>query len=154
MGFMGTIINWIVVLIVFSIVSKWKVWIWRLYQRIFDILDWWIFCKCKLQVIRQQGVNFLLMGSSLFQVMSVIGYCLIPLSLLGLIVSILNQVLPIWVKMIIILLALCWSTVSCLIVMRDLVSEERKWLCAYPISLFYIFLGWYAIVAWCDFLSI
>jgi hypothetical protein len=55
--------------------------------------------------------------------MSVIGYCLIPLSLFGLLISILNNVLPVWVKLIIIILALAWSTVSCLIVMRDLVSD-------------------------------
>jgi hypothetical protein len=79
--------------------------------------------------------------------MSVIGYCLIPLSVFGLLVSVLNQVLPIWAKLIIIIFALAWSTVSCVLVMRDLVSEQKKWLCAYPISLFYIFLGWYAIVA-------
>lgn len=83
----------------------------------------------------------------MFQSLSVIGYCLIPLSIFGLLVSILSSVLPVAVKLIIILLALAWSTVSCVIVMRDLVSDDRKWLCVYPITLFYIFLGWYAIVA-------
>ena len=55
--------------------------------------------------------------------MSVIGYCLIPLSIFGLLVSILNNILPAWVKLIIIILALAWSTVSCVLVMRDLVSD-------------------------------
>lgn len=120
----------------------------RLHQRVPDLLDRWVLCQSQLQAPRQQGVPFILITCrSLFQAMSVIGYCLIPLSLFGLLISILSNVLPGWVKLIIILLALAWSTVSCLIVMRDLVSEERKWLCAYPILLFYIFLGWYAIVA-------
>jgi hypothetical protein len=34
-----------------------------------------------------------------------------------------------------------------MLIMRDLVSQERKWLCTYPIFLFYIFHAWYSIVA-------
>lgn len=79
--------------------------------------------------------------------MSAVGYCLIPLALIGFIVSVLPSSVPIWVKLPLILIALCWSTVSCLLVMRDLVNEQRKWLSAYPVFLFYIFMAWYAIVA-------
>lgn len=77
--------------------------------------------------------------------MSIVGYCMFPLAILGFIVSL----LPIHaiIKLPIIIVALMWSTVSCLLVMRDLVSEERKWLCGYPVFLFYVFMAWYVIVA-------
>ena len=79
--------------------------------------------------------------------MSAVGYCLFPLAILGFIVSLLPNVTPVWVKLPIIIIALLWSTISCLIVMRDLVNDDKKWLCAYPVFLFYVFMAWYAIVA-------
>jgi hypothetical protein len=79
--------------------------------------------------------------------MSAVGYCLFPLAIIGFIVSPLQSVIPIWIKLPIIIIALFWSTISCLIVMRDLVNEDKKWLCAYPVFLFYVFMAWYAIVA-------
>lgn len=84
--------------------------------------------------------------SSLFQSMSAVGYCLFPLSIIGFIVSLLP--LHAIIKLPIIIIALLWSTVSCLLVMRDLVQEEKKFLCGYPVFLFYVFMAWYAVVAW------
>ncbi len=72
---------------------------------------------------------------------------MIPLAAIGFLVAVLPKSTPAVVRLLLILLGLGWSTISCLIVMRDLVSETRKYLCAYPILLFYIFLSWYAIVA-------
>ena len=80
--------------------------------------------------------------------MSAVGYCLFPLSVLGFIISLLPVTVPAFVKLILIIIALLWSTVSCLLVMRDLVEDEKKWLCGYPIFLFYVFMAWYSIVAW------
>lgn len=77
--------------------------------------------------------------------MSAVGYCLFPLSIIGFIVSLLP--LPTFVSLPIIIIALLWSTVSCLLVMRDLVKEEKKFLCGYPVFLFYVFMAWYAVVA-------
>lgn len=72
---------------------------------------------------------------------------MLPLTLLGFIVALIPGSVPVFVRLLLILLGLIWSTVSCLMVMRDLVSESRRFLCVYPILLFYIFLAWYAIVA-------
>ena len=83
---------------------------------------------------------------SLFQTMSSVGYCMVPLTVFGFIVSVLPDGVPIGVKLALIIISLLWSTVSCLIVMRGLVAEEKKWLCAYPVFLFYVFMAWYAIV--------
>lgn len=72
---------------------------------------------------------------------------MLPLTLLGFVVALMPRSAPALVKLLLVLAGLVWSTVSCLTVMRDLVSETRKYLCAYPILLFYVFLAWYAIVA-------
>jgi hypothetical protein len=72
---------------------------------------------------------------------------MLPLAIMGLIAAVIPRSAPGVVNLVIVLVGLVWSTVSCLIVMRDLVSETRKFLCGYPVLLFYIFLGWYAIVA-------
>lgn len=71
---------------------------------------------------------------------------MVPLAFFGFIVSVLPSGVPVAVKIPIIVIALLWSTVSCLIVMRGLVAEEKKWLCVYPVFLFYIFMAWYSIV--------
>lgn len=55
--------------------------------------------------------------------MSAVGYCLFPLAVIGFLVSLLPSGAPIWLKLPLIIIALMWSTISCLIVMRDLVNE-------------------------------
>lgn len=72
---------------------------------------------------------------------------MLPLAAVGFLIAIFPKSTPLFIRLVLILLALVWSAVSCLLVMRDLVSETKKYLCAYPILLFYIFLSWYAIVA-------
>lgn len=72
---------------------------------------------------------------------------MLPLALFGFVVSLMPNGVPGFVKLLLILVGLLWSVVSCVIVIRDLVSETKKFLCVYPILLFYVFLAWYAIVA-------
>lgn len=100
----------------------------------------------QLQIAGKQRVQISI-KRSIFQSISVIGYCMLPLTLLGFIVSLISGKAPSFVCLILVLLGLVWSVVSCVIVMRDLVSQRKKYLCVYPILLFYIFLAWYAIVA-------
>lgn len=71
---------------------------------------------------------------------------MVPLAIFGFIVSVLPKAVPTPIKIAIIIISLLWSTVSCLIVMKGLVAEEKKWLCSYPVFLLYIFMAWYAIV--------
>lgn len=47
---------------------------------------------------------------------------MLPLAGIGFLVAILPKSTPLFLRMFLILLALVWSTVSCLLVMRDLVS--------------------------------
>ena len=119
----------------------------QLYKRVYDLLGWIILCEYKLSTFGKQRVKNNL-NRSIFQSISVIGYCMIPLALIGF----LNALLPSsphgFVRLILVTFALLWSSISCIIVMKDLVSETKKFLCGYPIFLFYIFLSWYAIVAW------
>ena len=118
----------------------------QLFERVSHILDWIVLSCSKLQIARKQRVQ-MPVQSSIFQSISVIGYCMLPLTLLGFIVSLISGKAPAVVKLILVLIGFAWSSVACVIVMRDLVSQSKKYLCSYPILLFYIFLGWYAIVA-------
>lgn len=72
---------------------------------------------------------------------------MIPIALIGLLIAVIPMSNLIVVKLILIILALAWSTISCMLIMRDFVDESKKFLCAYPVLLFYIFLSWYAIVS-------
>jgi ABC-type transport system involved in cytochrome c biogenesis permease subunit len=72
---------------------------------------------------------------------------MIPIALIGLIIAVIPNSTPAAVKLVLIILALAWSTISCMLIMRDFVDESKKILCAYPVLLFYIFLSWYAIVS-------
>jgi len=70
-----------------------------------------------------------------------------PIAIMGLLIAIIPNSTPALVKIALILIGLAWSIVSCVIVISSLVSDTKKYLCAYPILLFYIFLSWYAIVS-------
>ena len=72
---------------------------------------------------------------------------MIPLVLIALLTSLMHSILNGLIKFILLMLGLSWATVACMLVMRDLGNEEKKWLYVYPIFLFYLFLGWYATVA-------
>ena len=106
---------------------------------------WWVWIA---DYLVPKGMKLDKYFRSLLQYLSAVGYCVFPLAIIGFLVSVLHSVLPSFVKIIILIVALLWSIVSCLIVMRDIVAEEKKWLCAYPIFLFYLFMAWYAIVVW------
>lgn len=72
---------------------------------------------------------------------------MLPIALMGLLIAIIPNSTPALVKIGLILIGLAWSMVSCVIVLSSIVSETKKYLCAYPILLFYIFLSWYAIIS-------
>ena len=55
--------------------------------------------------------------------MSTVGYCLVPLAITGLFTSLLHWVLPIALKLVLNIVALSWSSMSCMLIMRDLVSQ-------------------------------
>jgi hypothetical protein len=64
-----------------------------------------------------------------------------------------HNVMWLWLKLLIIVIALCWSTIgkgssnlACIIVNSELIDPDKKWLLGYPIFLFYVFLAWYSIV--------
>lgn len=78
---------------------------------------------------------------------STIGYSMIPLVMIGFVTSLMHAILNGIIKFIFLTLGLSWSTVACMLVMRDFGNESKKWLYIYPIFLFYSFLGWYATVA-------
>jgi len=93
-------------------------------------------------------VNALLLGGkiSFFQSVCVLGYCVFPINLAAVALS----VIGIWIKswelgVIICGLALFWSTTSSVGFMKALVPEEKKLLATYPVILFYFSLSWFVV---------
>lgn len=89
---------------------------WWLHQYLLDFLAWWRTCQYQLPSLRQQEVHSYL-SRSLLQTVSVVGYCAVPLAVGGFLVALMNTVLPIWIRLPLILIALGWSSVSCVLVM-------------------------------------
>lgn len=104
------------------------------------------------------GFYYTYLYRSFFQSVCVLGYCVAPINIGALIVAILHNLLPFIVKLVLVLGCFGWSTfcnyyVSIFIIasigfMSSLVSEQKKVLAVYPVFLFYLFLAWFALVAW------
>lgn len=47
---------------------------------------------------------------------------MIPIALIALIIAVIPSSTPVAVRLVLIILALAWSTISCMLIMRDLVS--------------------------------
>ncbi|OII78177.1 YIP1 domain-containing protein [Cryptosporidium andersoni] len=91
-------------------------------------------------------LNSILLGSkcSFFAILSLLGYCLLPFS----IISVISLVIPFTLTTIILtIIALLhtYNTISNL--MRNIIPEDRQFLVLYPISLLYITIGYLVIVS-------
>jgi len=87
--------------------------------------------------------NALLLGGqiSFFQSVCVLGYCIFPLDL----AAIVCHFIPIQVsflRIIILTVALHWSTGASVAFMSELIPEDRKALAVYPVWLFYVAIAW------------
>ena len=94
-------------------------------------------------VILYLNANFLGVKSSIFQMFCLLGYCLFPLNLSSIFVTIfkLNQVL----KFIIVAITALWSIYSSSDFLRTLTNEDQKYLVLYPCILFYLYISWFII---------
>ena len=83
---------------------------------------------------------------SFLQSVCVLGYCIFPINLAAIAITLLKSILDIFiVKIIIAGAAFCWSSYSSLGFMASLVSEDKKELANYPIFLFYMFLSFFCL---------
>lgn len=90
-------------------------------------------------------MNALLLGGkvSFFQSVSIMGYCIFPMDLVALLVSLAG--IPGPFKEILVAAGTAWSTYASLGFIGQLVPDDRKALALYPVLLFYLFLSWFII---------
>eukprot|EP00826_Nyctotherus_ovalis_P052117 TRINITY_DN656_c0_g1_i10.p3 TRINITY_DN656_c0_g1~~TRINITY_DN656_c0_g1_i10.p3 ORF type:complete len:132 (-),score=11.09 TRINITY_DN656_c0_g1_i10:55-450(-) len=85
-------------------------------------------------------------GSSFFQSVCVLGYCLCPLTISALIVKLFLSSLHVLIQFLVALLGFGWSTYSSYGFISDMVQADRKALAVYPLCLFYLFLALFIIL--------
>ena len=92
-------------------------------------------------VILYLNANFLGVKASIFQILCLLGYCLFPLNLSAIIVTIfnLNDIL----KLILVMSTLCWSVYSSSDYLRVISNQEQRYLVLYPCILFYLYISWF-----------
>ena len=90
-------------------------------------------------VILYLNANFLGVKASIFQILCLLGYCLFPLNLSAIIVTIfnLNDIL----KLILVMSTLCWSVYSSSDYLRVISNQEQRYLVLYPCILFYLYIS-------------
>lgn len=92
-------------------------------------------------------VSAQLLGSqvSFFQSVCLLGYCVFPLTAAALLSSLLSF-LPAFIELVLAAVGFSWSVAASLKFVTHLVPENKRILAAYPIFLFFLFLGWFIVV--------
>ena len=92
-------------------------------------------------VILYLNANFLGVKTSIFQMFCLLGYCLFPLNLCAIIITIINfnDIL----RLIIVMLFLFWSIYSSSDYLKAISSQGQRYLVLYPCILFYLYISWF-----------
>ena len=94
-------------------------------------------------VILYLNANFLGVKSSIFQMFCLLGYCLFPLNLSAIFVTIfkLNAIL----RLIIVGATCFWSIYSSSDFLSTITNQDQRYLVLYPCILFYLYISWFII---------
>lgn len=86
-------------------------------------------------------VNAQLLGGkiSFFQSVCVLGYCICPLNLAAITVTLWANIV---FRLIVVGVAFVWSTRASVVFMGQMVAEQRRLLAVYPVCLFYLVVAW------------
>lgn len=89
------------------------------------------------------NANFLGVKSSIFQIFCLLGYCLFPLNLSAIIVTIIkfNDV----IKFIIVGITCLWSIYTSGDFLKSITYPDQRYLVLYPCCLFYLYISWFII---------
>ena len=92
-------------------------------------------------VILFLNANFLGVKTSIFQMLCLLGYCLFPLNLAAIIVTLFNfnDIL----RLIIVILNLFWSIYSSSDYLKIMINQDQRYLVLYPFILFYLYISWF-----------
>lgn len=92
-------------------------------------------------VVLYLNANFLGVKASIFQMLCLLGYCLFPLNLSAIIVTIFN--FNDIIRLIIVMASLCWSIYSSSDYLKAISNQDQRYLVLYPCILFYIYISWF-----------
>ena len=92
-------------------------------------------------VILYLNANFLGVKASIFQMFCLLGYCLFPLNISAIIVTIFsfNDI----IRLIIVLFTFIWSCYSSSDYLKAITKQEQRYLVLYPCILFYLYISWF-----------
>ena len=92
-------------------------------------------------VVLYLNANFLGVKASIFQMLCLLGYCLFPLNLSAIIVTIFN--FNDIIRLIIVMASLCWSIYSSSDYLKAISNQNQRYLVLYPCILFYLYISWF-----------
>ena len=89
------------------------------------------------------NANFLGVKSSIFQIFCLLGYCLFPLNLSAIFVTVfkVNAIL----RLIIVAITCIWSIYSSSDFLSTITNPQQRYLVLYPCILFYLYISWFII---------
>ena len=84
---------------------------------------------------------FLEVKASIFQIFCLLGYCLFPLNISAIIVTIIpfNDI----IRLIIVSVTCCWSIYSSSDYLKAITTQDKRYLVLYPCILFYLYISWF-----------
>ena len=84
---------------------------------------------------------FLEVKASIFQIFCLLGYCLFPLNIAAIIVTIIpfNDI----IRLIIVATTCCWSIYSSSGYLKAITTQDKRYLVLYPCILFYLYISWF-----------
>ena len=96
-------------------------------------------------VILYLNANFLGVKASILQMFCFFGYCLFPLNISAIIITIfnLNDIL----RLIFVMISLIWSIYSSSDYLKAISSQGQRYLVLYPCILFYLYISWFIVAA-------
>ena len=96
-------------------------------------------------VLLYLNANFLGVKTSIFQMYCLLGYCLFPLNISAIILTIFsfNDI----IRLIIVMITLVWSIYSSCDYLKIIANQEQIYLVLYPCILFYLYISWFIFTA-------
>ena len=94
-------------------------------------------------VILYLNANFLGVNTSIFQIFCLLGYCLFPLNVSAIFISLFN--VNDALRFLIVGVMCAWSIYSSSDYLKNLTNQDQRYLVLYPCILFYLYISWFIV---------
>ena len=94
-------------------------------------------------VILYLNANFLGVNTSIFQIFCLLGYCLFPLNVSAIFISLFN--INDALRFLIVGTMCAWSIYSSSDYLKNLTNQDQRYLVLYPCILFYLYISWFIV---------